>query len=173
MKNLTLGILGILAVLLFANIGSAEIVGLDVIPVGPDFAVQGGTIDYRVIVTMNEPVSDGSIWLREVFSILDERVGWTYSFAPTTVTLDNTLGDSREAILTITVPDTASVGTYSHTVGATGTTEFDESMGIEGGMFTTRIIDTPIAPVPELNTGILTSLGMVGLFVISRRFRRE
>ena len=168
MKNL---IIGILIVSLLTNIASAEVI-LTVTPVDAPFVVQGGTIDYRVTVTLTEPISDGSTWLDEVFSILDERVGWTYDFNPGDVRLDNNADESRESILTITVPETAPIGTYDHTVGANGTTEFDESMGIEGGMFTTTIVNTPVVPVPELSTTILTFGGLIGIVLISRRYKK-
>src|SRR3972149_8284185 len=154
------------------NIAVAE-VDLTIDPINTAFVVQGGSIDYRVTITLTEPLSDESNWLDEVFSILDKRDGWTYNFVPENVRLLNNSGESRTSILTMTVPETAPVGLYQHTVLASGTTELDEFWGLVGGVERTYVVSTPVDPIPELNTGILTSIGIFGLLLLTRRNRKN
>lgn len=168
MKN---WIIGILSVLMLSNIVSAGVI-LTVTPVGPSFAVQGGTIEYQAIVTV-EDTGLGSPWQEEIFSVdnADKQPGWNYNFNPGSVTVNDIAGESQSSILTMTIPSDAPTGTYSHTIIATGYDEVGQMIGIETEI-DTYIVSTPVEPIPELNTGILMSAGMIGLVLISRRYKK-
>ncbi len=168
MKN---WIIGILVVSMLTNIASAGVI-LTVTPVGPSFAIQGGTIDYQATVTV-EDTGLGSPWEEEFFSIndADKQPGWNYNFNPGSVMVYDNPGESQSSILTMSVPIDAPVGTYSHTVEATG---YDED-GIALQIYTELdvwVVSTLVEPIPELNTAILTSAGMLGLILISRKYKK-
>ncbi len=159
-------IIGIFAALLLADVSSAA-VDLAVSPGDSIFVRQGETINYTATVTLVDQLDFPP--QEEIFSIEenDKQPGWNYSFNPESVTLEN-VGDSKSSILTIRVPRDAQVGNYSHTVIATGYDALGREMQIstELDMY---IINTPVVPIPELSTAILTLTGLLGILLISRR----
>lgn len=77
------------------------------------------------------------------------------------------VGDKRTSKLTINVPKEATPGNYEHTVLATGSDGVILDAEVDP-----YVINTAVAPVPELSTVILTSTGLLGIVVARRRSRR-
>jgi hypothetical protein len=168
MLRIRKAILGIFAVMLLANISSAA-VELAVTPVDGITVVQGEAISYVATVTVTEPIF---LPQEEVFSIedTDKQSGWTYTFAPASVTLEN-VGDSGSSTLTITVPIGAPTGLYTHTVIATGYDELGNIIGIPTEV-DVYIINTDVTPIPEFPTVALPVVAVIGLLLLMRR-RKE
>lgn len=168
--NINKTFIGIFAVLLMANISSAGI-DLTVTPDNGIVVVQGGSINYTATLTLTDVL--GFPPMDETFSIddADKQPGWTYTFSPTDVSLSDP-GDVRTTKLTITVPITAPTGIYKHMVIATGTDAFGKIMSVSTEIDTFQV-NTAIAPVPEVSTMMLTSAGLIGLVLVSRRNREK
>lgn len=160
--------IGMLTILLLSNMSLAA-VELKVTPVDVEAVSPGGSIDYEITVEVTEDLY--SPWQEEIFSISDKQSGWNYNFNPESVTLYNNIGETKSSILTMTVPNDAPIGLYSHTVVATGYDEFGKDINVETEV-DTFVVNTPIEPIPELNTGILTSAGMIGLILILRKYKK-
>ncbi len=164
-------IFGILSVLLLANVSLAE-VELAVAPENETiFVIQGGTINYTVTVNLTGVLDYPP--QEEVFSIEepDKQPGWNYIFYPENVTLTND-GDSNISVLTMKIPINAAVGLYNHTVIATGY----DALGREINVWIeldTFVINTVVYPIPELSTAILTPAGLLGMLLVSRKFRKN
>jgi len=165
-------IIGIISIIVMANISMAA-VELTVAPDNGTIVVQGGTINYTATVLMTEqmvnPITGEIIPQEEVFSIdeVDKQPGWTYVFDPEKVVLEN-VEDINTSKLTINVSKEASPGNYTHTVLATGS----DGVSIDAEV-DPYVINTAVAPVPELNTIILTSAGLLGLLAAARRTNNE
>jgi uncharacterized membrane protein len=168
MINIKKTCIGIFAMLLMANISSAAI-ELNVIPDNGIVVVQGGTVNYTATLNLTE--YQDYLPMDETFSIneADKQPGWTYTFSPTDVILNNA-GDSMTTKLTITVPLTAPTGIYNHTVIATGTDEMGRTIKTWSDIETFEI-NTAIYPTPELSTIMLTSAGLLGLVFVSRKYK--
>jgi hypothetical protein len=160
-------ILGILSLLLLTNI-SVGAVELKLTPVNGINVVQGGSISYTATVTLTEAIGFPR---KEEFSIksTDVQPLWVYDFDPMNVTLEKK-GESKTSTLTITVPITAPTGLYRHIVIATGYDDLGNEIIIEAEV-DTFAINTAVAPVPESRTIILTSLGLVGMFIVTRKYK--
>lgn len=158
--------LGILSLLLLTNI-SFGAVELNVTPVNGINVVQGGNISYTATVTLTDAIGFPR---KEEFSIKSDDMQplWVYDFDPVNVSME-TKGDSKTSTLTITVPMNAPTGLYHHTVIATGYDDLGNEIIIEAEV-DTFAINTAVAPVPESNTVILTSLGLVGMFLLTRKY---
>lgn len=167
MPNTTKIIFGILSLLLLTNI-SFGAVELNLTPVHGINVVQGGSISYKATVTLTEAVGFPR---KEEFSIksADMLPLWLYDFDPVNVTLE-TIGESKSSTLTITVPMNTPPGLYSHTVLATGYDDLGNEIIIEAEV-DTYAINTAVAPIPESRTAILTSLGLVGIFIVIRKYK--
>ena len=168
MTNTRKIILGIFSLLLLTNI-SFGAVELNLTPVNGINVVQGGSISYTATVTLTEAVGFPR---REEFSIksADMQPLWGYDFDPVNVSLE-TIGESKSSTLTITVPISAPTGLYRHTVIATGYDDLGNEIIIEAEV-DTFAINTAVAPIPESRTVILTSLGLVGMFIVTRKYKK-
>jgi uncharacterized membrane protein len=158
----------ILLMLLVTDISSAA-VELTVSPDNGIIVVRGGSINYTATVTMTEEVIFPRI---EIFSIkeADKQAHWKYDFAPDNVMLES-IGESKTSKLTITVPVDVPTGLYQHTVIATGYDDLGNKIIIEAEV-DTYAINTAVPPVPESSTIILSSLGLVGLILITRKYSK-
>ena len=163
------GILGILTIFLFVNIASAGF-DLRITPAGSDSTVPGGTIGY--IATVSPEIDGlGSPWEDVRFSVEDPMDGWNYAFNPTHFMLYET-DTSKSSTLTISVPADTQPGIYSHTVSASGYDESGQIIGI-ATEFRTEIFDVPVAPVSELGVTVLMSVGLLGVFIVSRKYGKQ
>lgn len=160
-------ILGVLSLLLLTNI-SFGAVELNLTPVNGINVVQGGSISYTATVKLTEVAGFPR---KEEFSIksADMQPNWVYDFEPQNVTLE-TNGDSKTSTLTITVPINATTGLYRHTVIASGYDDLGNEIIIESEV-DTFAINTAINPVPESMTAILISLGLIGIFILTRKYK--
>jgi uncharacterized membrane protein len=157
-----------LLMLLVTDISSAA-VELTVSPENGIIVVRGGSINYTATVTLTEEVIFPRI---EIFSIkeADKQAHWKYDFALDNVTLE-TIGESKTSKLTITVPVDVPTGLYQHTVIATGYDDLGNKIIIEAEV-DTYAINTAVPPVPESSTIILSSLGLIGLMLITRKYSK-
>lgn len=156
-----------LLMLLVTDISSA--VELTVSPENGIIVVRGQSINYTATVTSTEEVIFPRI---EVFSIkeADKQVRWQYDFAPDNVTLE-TIGESKNSKITITVPVDVPTGLYQHTIIATGYDDLGNKLIIEAEV-DTYAINTSVPPIPESSTIILLTLGLIGLMVITRKHKK-
>lgn len=168
MKYWKKNIIGILCVLLLTNIATAGVV-LTATPVGSDFVIQGGEIEYYVTITVEEE-GLGSDWQEEFFSVseVDKQPGWNYDFDPESVMVYDNPSESQTSILTMSVPIDAPIGDYTHRIEANGYDEIGQMIGLVTE-FDLVVVNTPVEPIPELNSLWLTSGGLLGLLLFYRR----
>ena len=148
---------------------SSAAVELTVSPENGIVVIRGGSINYTATVTSTDEIIFPKI---EIFSIkdADKQVGWKYDFVPDNVTL-GTIGELKTSKITITVPANVPTGLYQHTVIATGYDDLGNQIKIEAEV-DTYAINTSVPPIPESSTVVLSSLGLIGLLLIRRKYNK-
>jgi uncharacterized membrane protein len=159
---------GLLGLLLLANTCSAA-VELTVTPVNNDSVVPGGTISYYVNLSATEDLGGDQT---EYLSINEstKQPGWSYLFNSGTLILKDA-GDLKTSILTISVPDDVTPGTYYHVVVATGYMIIDGDIPFEIMVEEdTSGFNTDVNSIPEFPSIALPAVAVLGLvFVFGRK----
>ena len=153
----------IASVLLVATIGmvSAGIV-VDVTSV-KDTVAPGETATYNVNVTSITTADEKIVLL-----IDDPTPGWGFNFDPNNYNIS--AYESVNSDLEISVPSTAAVGEYYHTVNATAYTPGMELLGIVQFAIYTNV---PTTVIPEFTTIAIPVAAIFGLFLLIRRRKQK
>ncbi|KKH64298.1 PEF-CTERM sorting domain-containing protein [Methanosarcina mazei] len=178
MLKIRVGI-GILLLVLLINTCSAAGFSLLVNPVDTNFVNPGDSISYEatvsddmLIVDPDDPSYDQLLSSEDVmFSVSesDKQPGWTYAFAPSTVTLSSPT-ESKSSILTMTVPADASTGVYYHRVEAKVWNGYSYLFQ-EPGITQVYVINTDVNSIPEFPSIALPVAAVLGLVLIFGRKR--
>ena len=140
---------------------------MDVTPIDPTIS-PGETATYKVNVSyfMNDPPTE-----HVILSIDNPISGWTYTFDPNGYDIGT--DESRYSTLSITAPDTAPLGTYTHTVNATASGEIiiiPLPFPIAITEIVTENVETEL--IPEFSTIAVPVVAVIGLLLLMRR-RKE